>query len=397
MANYSQTTAEADARLIGYTGSPDKASDATDAGAVLRRGWFYLAGQAASGNTVQELIVALQGVATYTDPKANNKPYTGTWVNSEVQSSDENSEGTSDRATHILQTLTRVLSPTTAAHLGDISPKILQTNEILDIFAVNEGERDLVALSWENINPSSRSSLMALADADLENIANSYITSCSYDQRKWEEQTNKTGVFSILCRKTTFVNENFSPYYVRWTPNIGRMEESEIATWPNLTANAATTIYDDAKTNEDNMVASAYLPAPTGHKLKTVEKRHDGEGGYSIVRTTYKPASSTNLQWPPGQDETNCFFAFRRYRKYTDSTSHTISQVRIWTFERRQKYASSLTEAQNFINDWTGSVYSTYGYPTKVNYEQRDADGLKWVATFEYLYDDSGWDTDTKA
>ena len=194
-SHLNQTTTEAEARLIREVG------DVGVAGSKLIRGWPWVAGNAASGETVQSLMATLRAVSSYTDPKANSKTYTGTYANSEVESRDETEFGTGERAPAIIQTLTKVDAVTAFASLSGLSPLISQENEILEPFGYGAGEGDVVAYRYVNISTGSQAACMAISDANLASIPGAGWT---YVDRKFEEQTDNTAVFTVLLRKVAW-------------------------------------------------------------------------------------------------------------------------------------------------------------------------------------------------
>ena len=402
-SNLGQSLDETLARLVSFSSDPALSADANDAGAILKRGWFWLAADAATGSAIADMVQSFGSVsgATRTNPKANNDPYSGTFVISKVEANDENEIGTAERAANIIETLTRVLVPTDYTSLAAITPKVMQQNEILNIFEKNTGERDLLGLKWINLAPSARSAMMAITDANFETTANGYVSGIHYDQKQWQEQDDKTCTLYVLFRTTYYQTDptNINSYIETFVPNVGRQEETQTILWPNIAENAANAIYTDATSNYSNMASATYAAAPTGHKLKYIRKPQGTEGVFNVERVTYKPQSTGTLQWPPGDDEVNGVFTIKRYRRVADAYNNPAQEVRTWTFAKRTKYCVTTTEVQSFLSGWTASVLSTYStYPERgTGWSQVGTDGLQWKATIIYQTNDSGWLTDGSA
>lgn len=186
----SQTTAEADARLVAVMGEPDVA------GFKLIRCWPWLAANAASGGTVHSLVVTLSAVTSYTDPKADDVVYSGTFVHSGCKAVEETEQGESDRAASIIQTLTKVNAPANISALAALTPEIIQQNMIQEHFSVATGEKDRILYRYKNLNPSARSAMIGLADADL--VSNLPGSGWTYVDRKFEQEDDGTATFSVL-------------------------------------------------------------------------------------------------------------------------------------------------------------------------------------------------------
>jgi len=173
-----QTTTESDARLVKTEGEPQ------EYGFRLTRCWAFIAGAAATNNTVAELMTNLSVVTTYTDPKANNKTYTGTFVSSKVWAKDETEDGTSDRHCTILQTLTQVRTVTSVADLG--TPIKDADQVILNFGQFQEGMKYRVWHRYYNLNPANRAAIMALSPTE---------SGYRLNKREFKTERDMTGTF----------------------------------------------------------------------------------------------------------------------------------------------------------------------------------------------------------
>ncbi len=186
---YSTSTLEADARLVS------KSKDVNVPGFTLTRMWAFIDATAADA-----LSVALDAVATYTNPQADGQTYTGTFVNSKVvaDEGDDNNE----RYVNIIQTL--ILVTTVSAYTDLTNPLALQKNEIEDLFGIQTGEGDRLALEYRNLNPTSNAVCMStVTDANVVTMATAYNNTQGtwvYADRQWDEKEDGTAVFRILCR-----------------------------------------------------------------------------------------------------------------------------------------------------------------------------------------------------
>lgn len=183
----SQTTAEADARLINTIGNP------IEAGFKLIRGWPWVAGAATSGDTIQALVEALKTVYSYTNPLANNKQYTGKFIVSEVKGIDENEQGVNDRACSIIQTLTLVKATiTNVASLGTAIK--MADRETLNYLGFQEGEKFRIYYRYNNIDPADKDVCMGLS------VTAPTFTGFTFSQIKSEFkiEADQTGTFFVV-------------------------------------------------------------------------------------------------------------------------------------------------------------------------------------------------------
>lgn len=367
-----QTTNNTDARLVKYTCGPVGVSGKTNTDETLVRGWFHIVVNAASGATIQSLAQAMNGTATYANPAANGKAYSGTWANSEIVAIDEDSSGTNERIGSIIQTLKKVATITSVSDLAALDPIITRGNEILQTFETATGERETVMFTYKGINIASRDALFDITDANMVSSIASQVSATgitwTYMDRKFVGNDDRTGTFSVLFKETdwlTVVNVNTSntvAVYSRFTYATGNRENSETLIWPNINSTTSLAIYNDAKTNAENLAASNFTPSTAVLKLKTVERVPMEEGRYQVERTSVTPNSSLiTAVWPPYSDETNETFQVKRYRRYKDETTGLwVEQVRTWVFHRRDKYSISASLSQAWLNGYNNTEASGY-------------------------------------
>lgn len=371
-----QTTAEADARLIDVVGDPQIA------GSVLKRGWLEIAGQAASGNTVQELYATLNAVKTYTDPKANNKTYGGTWVNSVTRALDEFERGGATRDCSIIQELTKVTSISAIADLTALTPRIHYKNTITHAEELNYGDHSMYEYIYENLNPASRTTLISgltnkqllvglpLGNSDptnwaqntaytvgniRENATDGVVYICrkahtstaagtfaddfregywahywSYVDRDYREMNNGTATFVVTFRLTKYEltgNEEYG-----WQHATKNRDEEETILYPNVDGYYAQLILDDAKTNATDMT-NATPAAPANHVLKVVKRVPKGSGAYDVMRVTTNQGGNASYEaWPnTAKDEDT---EYTEYRRTYNAAGVVEEQKRTWILNR---------------------------------------------------------------
>lgn len=385
-----QTTAEANARLIEFVGDPQVA------GAKLTRGWLEIAGQAATGNTVNELVLTLNGVKTYTDPKANNKTYGGTYVNSITKANDEFDRGNADRSCKIIQTLTLVNTITSSTALLALTPRVHKKNTITHPFELNQGEHDLYEYIYENLNPASESVLLTtITDKQLlvglalsgvepadwatgtvyvagdirENPADGVVYICraghtsaaafvtdrregrwvpywTYVDRDYRMNNDATATFIVTLRKTAYVmtgNEEHG-----WQHATNNRDEEETILYPDLDGYAAQIVMDDAKTNAADMTV-ATPAAPANHVLKTVVRRPNGEGSYDVVRVTVNQGGSGLYEaWPNTAKED--LTPYHEYRQTYNTAGVPEEQKRTWILNRSIRHLVTQSSAAQHVS-----------------------------------------------
>mgnify|MGYP001563591099 CR=1 FL=1 len=356
-SNLGQTTAEADARLIQALGEP------TVAGFKLIRGWPWLAANAGTGGTVHSLIVALNAVASYTDPKADGAPYTGTFANSGVKGVEESEQGESDRGAAIVQELTKVTTATSTATLG--TAQIVQGDEVQSLFTVATGQADNIVLRYKYLNTSSRAYCMGEAAANLVALVASgdypaWVTSTayvvgnrvissstryicltahtsgtfstdlaaakwlaldawSYADRKFSVESDNTGTFSVLLQREKWqTGTTTQDAVVSIEPSLGSQKARIQRIWYRRTTAAKDTLI----TATTGAARIAYTFEGTSYTHEGVRCDEGSYGEWTITQTLVIPRNSISWQdteggyvdqnyedwvitaWSPGGDPT---------------------------------------------------------------------------------------------
>lgn len=282
---YNQTVTEADARLVRVDGDPKLP------GFVLVRSWPQLAGAAASGDTVGSLVQTwLDGtpITTRTDPKANGVTYTGTFVVSGVDALDEDREGTSDRATTIIETLTKV---TTVASSSDLSNPFIRQNNLIVFPLRNEtGEADGMVLTYSNLNPASRQVLMeTVTDAQLKAIADALVTGTpwTYESRDFKEENDKTATFTVV-----FLDYNSDATSDDGTDSI--VSEIKKAVGSNRSnINIQTKEKVPAAIADSIMSDGTGWDIPSGYALLTLRRANHQDGTATVYQISTKAVTWT--------------------------------------------------------------------------------------------------------
>lgn len=274
------TTTEAEARLIR------KDKIVAENGFALTRGWPFLDNQ-----TADTLSTILDAVATYSNPKANNQTYTGTFVNSKVELI-EGPLDSDDRADRIEQTLILVSAipadqggQESADALATLTPQITQENEILQPFALTTGEEDTVAFIYSNINPASRNNCIAIPDADLVSQiadANTSGITWTYVTRKFEQLKDNTGRFTLLFRAVGWNAWDESSPNLTEKQNEGTEHEQLVETWFRVQNSDLATIESEIYNND------------TDYNVMRVNIRENADGSLRIQRTQWHEAQGAS-------------------------------------------------------------------------------------------------------
>ena len=421
---YNQTTAEADAKLIEFIGDPEIA------GARLVRGWTEIAGAAASSNTVNELVLTMNGVKTYTDPKANNKAYTGTYVNSVTKATDEFERSGASRDCQIIQTLTLVKTIANSTALLALTPRVHKKNTITHPFELNQGEHDLYEYFYDNLNPASVTVLkdtitdkqllvgLALGGSDptnwvtstaytagliRENPADGVVYICrvahtsdvfatdrregrwapywTYVDRDFRQKSDGTATFVVTMRKTAYIMTGNEEY--AWQAATKNRDEEETIIYPDVDGYYSQLILDDAKTNTDDMTA-AIPNAPANHVLKMVKREPKGEGAYDVIRVTVNQGGGSSYEaWPnTAKDEDTTYTAYRRVHNAAGAAEE---QARTWIINRSIRHLLLQSNAASHISG--GIQFPRAGLYSK--YEQRWPG--KYIATKITFVTEGAW------
>jgi hypothetical protein len=184
-----QGASESDARLVKTEG------DAWSAGFKLTRCWAWVAGAASSGNTVKDLVTTLNSVTNYTNPMANGTNYLGTFVNSEVWSTDEESDTRADRHVSIFQTCTRIKTITDVASLG--VPIKNADKILLNFMEFQEGLGEHIYHIYPYLDPNSRAACMSLSPVE---------TGYVIVKREFKIEKDRTGTLIITFENNTWHN-----------------------------------------------------------------------------------------------------------------------------------------------------------------------------------------------
>lgn len=369
----SQTTAEADARLVRVIGQENIP------GFKLIRDWPWLAGYAASGNTIQELITTMRAVASYSNPRANNKAYSSTggiFINSKVEGIDEDVRGTQNRATSIVQTLVFVTSIADHTELAD--PFIRQNNLIWFPLRSETGESDEMILTYRNLNPASRSNLMddtVTTDAGLKAIADALgPATYTYVTREYKDMDDGTASFIVIFKA-----------YASDGADDGTDAITTEVTVPAITNRAVNvqTIEKVAASVADTIMAGSGWNLGT-YQLLTLRRRNHSDGTATVFQISV-------LQGQTVPFNTNADELFRvvkwGYDLWSGHTSNATTQRRV-QFLAEELYTNTLAHAvawadgaQNLSSGaaWTDGAYLAAAQNgTERRTDREDAAGWLW-------------------
>jgi len=84
----------------------------------------------------------------------------------------------------------------------------LQENLIMKPFQHESGELDTITIIFWDLNPASREAFMAIADADMETLADGLYAPVSWEyvDRKWEDQRDGTAKSMVVCKLALWDN-----------------------------------------------------------------------------------------------------------------------------------------------------------------------------------------------
>ena len=146
-----------------------------------------------------DMLVARRTVTSVDDPYADGEQYTGKFAVSEVRS-DKDEDG----SITFTETLTELNEVEDIDDLSALSPRVLQKNEILELFGFDEGEGDYLAYMWDEMDPEDQDNLMNIPDASLvSDIAGAGWT---YADRKFEVKKDGTAGFTVAFRAVNWTN-----------------------------------------------------------------------------------------------------------------------------------------------------------------------------------------------
>ena len=296
----SQTTSEIDARLVKAIGNPETA------GFTLIRTWPWVAAEAAVGDTVAELITALNSSsALIVDPLANGKEYTGSFVQSSVMADDENTRGTTQRNPAIYQTLTKIKVVTDVSSLG--TPLKDADYNRLNAFGldtlnshITAGDDHRIFHWYLHLDPSSRTTAMSLTPTE------SGYTIVHRDFKISKE--DNTATLLVLFEKIDWFNT--VPVEERLgRANVGGYGERKVTLATGIQAEDNLVDLVDAESADDDYVLTSLQGS----------QRAKGEGVISKVQTAVNdgvptqtietkavgnsPASKTNIWYRVAPDK----------------------------------------------------------------------------------------------
>ena len=422
-----QTTNNADARLIQVVGDPEIA------GAQLIRGWPEIAGSAASGNAVEDLFTTLNAVTTlYTDPQANGSVYSGKWVNSEIKALDEFERGGAMRNCAIVQMLTKVSQVASSTDLLALTARVKKHNWITHAEELNYGEHTEYTYIYENLDPSAETVLMdTITDKQLlvglplgaseptdwaqntaysagdirEDPTDNVVYICrvnhtstatgvmaddfregnwahywSYVDRKFQNNRDHTATFMVVFRLTAYLlsgNEE-----IGWQNETKTRDEKETILYPNVDGYNAQLIFDDAKTNADDMTA-ATPAAPVDHVLETIRRVPAGDGSYNVTRVTVNSGGELAEAWPNTAKD----YAVKHieYRRVANTSGVMVEQKRTWTGNESRRHLILQSAAAQHCSG--GIDFMKAGWDTHYTMVGRN----RYVAVKYTIVDSGSW------
>jgi len=254
---------------------------------TLQRGWpkKWVDGQMAAVKTGADTYISggdgttpLAVASTITNPVADKgsgaqEVFSGTWALGNNALFPEEFAG-------LLQTLQLVAAIASLANLA-ARPYIVKTgDEILELFNIQTGTEDFLAITFAALNPASRATCEALTDAGLTSTfaPDGY----SYAHRRWTDQEDGTAQFSILFRKVVWNawegNDKDSYDLIEYTEK-DQYNEQRTKRWLSIQAadrNAALAdLTDDAN-------------ADTNFHVTDVSPQNRGNGAVDLVQVSIK-------------------------------------------------------------------------------------------------------------
>ena len=193
---FSEDTDEVDARIASTTGNT------LTKNLSVTRFWPSI-----NPVKLDDLVNGLKTTATVTNPTIMGEELTGTFAVSGV--TGDIAEG--DGAGLVYQTLTQISNVANSTELAAL-PYIINPldNTILNLFGLNEGERDDIAVTFTNINPTSANRTVCMdtiTDSQLVTIFAAIPAAAfgwSYLSRHWKDQEDNTAQFTVVLQKATW-------------------------------------------------------------------------------------------------------------------------------------------------------------------------------------------------
>lgn len=147
--------------------------------------------------------------------------------------------------TVMAQGLRRVYAPTTAKLLAARPYKKTNENEILEALGLAPGEGDNIAFVWLDINPTSETTLMGLADAGFVTALTA--TGYTYVMRKFEHLEDNTARFIVALKKVAWNAFDAADPDITTNDNNGTEKQRTSQTWININkGDALTNLYTGA-------------------------------------------------------------------------------------------------------------------------------------------------------
>lgn len=168
---------------------------------------------------VETLTTTLNATRTVTSFVQEGVTRTGTYAVSAVRGEKDEADG----AGRVYQTLTQYTALSGAtdeainAELDALRSTVTYDNEILNLFGLQTGEGDALAMVWRNLDVSSRDkACVTLTDAQALALGAGIPTgfTWTYAGRKWQEEQNGTATFIVALKKTVWSNTTPTYYNV---------------------------------------------------------------------------------------------------------------------------------------------------------------------------------------
>jgi hypothetical protein len=168
-----------------------------------------------------------------------------------------------------------------------MTPYRSRNNEILGPFDWGPGEEDQLELTWTNIDMGSRAALIALTDAAFVTIsaaiegANIY----TYYTRKFAEQENSTGNFTLMLLCETWLNRYAQPAGPAVPVSTHKVEAIGQDVAANLGGSGRAEVYRAPGISEPNSATdiTALVPQKTNRVIHTVSLSEAAKGAREIT------------------------------------------------------------------------------------------------------------------
>lgn len=175
-------TDSSDADIISQEGDP------AVSGYELSRAWHYI-----NPYALDTLFPVVNAVESVDDPQGNGEVQTGKFIISRVRSAEQ-----TDRTYDIIQDMVKVKTISSDTSLTD--PLIDRAKDIIHPFGEGTGVGRDIVYRYLNLDPSSDTKCMALADTSLVSKM-SQNDSFIHVARKTTTETNRTMTFWVLAQR----------------------------------------------------------------------------------------------------------------------------------------------------------------------------------------------------